>query len=115
MSWIFLQLEKKEPLKEDKQRKQQGEVTSFEYFVSYFFDDLAPWEKDAMPFKRFIVNHGEEFSTKYPVVYDTFCQELVYKLRLRLNEPKAKELMAGLVAQSLITPEAFAEGFLYMC
>ena len=98
--------------KEDEQSKQQGGWTSFEYFVDYFFDDLAPWEKDTMPLKRFIVNHGEEFSTKYPVVYDTFCQRLVYKLRWKLNKPKAKELMTGLVAQSLITPEAFAEGFL---
>ena len=70
-------------------------------------------EKRHYPFKRFIVLYGEEFSTKYPVVYDIFCQELVFKLRSELDEPKGKELMAGLVAQSLVTPEAFTEGFLY--
>ena len=101
---------KERTAEEDEQRKQQGRVTSFECFVGSFFDDLAPWEKDTMPLKRFMVNHGEEFSTKYPVVYDTFCQELVSRLRCELDEPKAKELMIGLVAQSLITPEAFAEG-----
>ena len=79
----------------------------------WFFDNLAPW-KDSKPLKRFLTLRGEEFNGKHPTVYETFCQELVDCLRLELNDPNGKKLMVELVAQpDLLTPVAFAKGFLW--
>ena len=48
--------------------------------MSRFFVNLAPW-KDSRPLKRFLTLRGEEFSGKHPMIYETFCQELVERLR----------------------------------
>ena len=91
--------------------KREGMMTSFEWFMNWFIDNLAPW-KDSKSLKRFLTLRGEEFSSKHPDVYETFCQELVYRLRDNLDDPNGKKLMVDLVAQpSLMTPVAFAKGF----
>ena len=79
----------------------------------WFFDNLAPW-KDSKSLKRFMTLKGEEFSSKYPAVYETVCQGLVYRLKWKLDDPNGKKLMVDLVAQpALLTPVAFVKGFLH--
>ena len=53
----------------------------FGYFVIGFFQRYPP-EEDSMPLKRFITLHGEEFSKKHPVTFETICQRLVWKLSM---------------------------------
>ena len=52
----------------------------FDWFVNGFFERYPP-EKDSMPLKRFLTLHGEEFSKKHPAIFETICEELVWKLR----------------------------------
>ena len=83
-------------------------------FVDGFFERYPP-EKDSMPLKRFLTLHGEEFSKKHPVIFETICQRLVRKLRLQLDNLASQKLLIDLVGQpSLLTPVAFARGFLYV-
>ena len=81
-------------------------------FVNGFFARYPP-EKNSMPLKRFLTLHGEEFSKKHPAIFKTICGELVWKLRCKLDNPASRKLLIGLVGQpSLLTPVAFARGFL---
>ena len=67
-----------------------------------------------MPLKRFLTLHGEEFSKKHPAIFKTICQELVWTLRLQLDNLASQKLLIDLVGQpSLLTPVAFARGFLH--
>ena len=67
-----------------------------------------------MPLKRFLTLHGEEFSKKHPAIFETICQELVGRLKWQLDNPASQKLLIDLVGQpSLLTPVAFAKGFLY--
>ena len=67
-----------------------------------------------MPLKRFLTLHGEEFSKKHPDIFETICKELVWKLKCRLDNPASQKLLIDLVGQpSLLTPVAFARGFLH--
>ena len=73
-----------------------------------------PPEKDSMPLKRFLTLHGEEFSKKHPAIFETICEELVWKLKWQLDNLASQKLLIDLVGQpSLLTPVAFARGFLY--
>ena len=66
-----------------------------------------------MPLKRFLTLHGEEFSKSIPPLSRLFAEELVWKLRCQLDNPDSQKLLIDLVGQpSLLTPVAFAEGFL---
>ena len=77
-----------------------------------FFERYPP-EKDSMPLKRFLTLHGEEFSKKHPIVFEIICEILVWRLRCWLDNPASQKLLIDLVGQpSLLTPVAFAEGFL---
>ena len=68
-----------------------------------------------MPLKRFLTLHGEEFSKKHPAIFETICEELVVELRWRLDNLASQKLLIDLVGQpSLLTPVAFARGFLYL-
>ena len=79
-----------------------------------FFYNLAPW-KDSKSLKRFMTLKGEEFNSKYPTVYEIFCQRLVCHLKYELDDPNGKKLMVDLVAQpALLTPIAFVKGFLHV-
>ena len=74
-----------------------------------------PPEKDSMPLKRFLTLYGEELSKKHPVIFETICRRLVWKLRSQLNNPASQKLLIDLVGQpSLLTPVAFAMGFLHV-
>ena len=85
----------------------------FVFFVANFFVRHPP-EKDSMPLKRFLSFYGEKFSKKHPVILKTICQELVLKLRRQLANPDSQKLLIDLVGQpSLLTPVAFAKGFLH--
>ena len=87
---------------------------NFDWFVNGFFERYPP-EKNSMPLKRFLTLHGEEFSKKHPATFEIICQELVGRLRLQLDNPASQKLLIDLVGQpSLLTPVAFAEGFLYV-
>ena len=87
---------------------------NFDWFVNGFFDRHAP-EKDDVPLKRFFTLHGEEFNRKHPAIFKTICQGLVGKLRLQLDNADSQKLLIGLIGQpSLLTPAAFARGFLYL-
>ena len=67
-----------------------------------------------MPLKRFLTLHGEEFSKKHPAIFKTICEELVSNLRLQPDNPASQKLLTDLVGQpSLLTPAAFAKGFLH--
>ena len=67
-----------------------------------------------MPLKRFLTLQGEEFSKKHPATFEIVCQELVWKLRWHLDNPDSEKMLVDLVGQpSLLTPVAFARGFLY--
>ena len=59
---------------EDEQRKQGGYTASFEWFVYYFLDNLAPWE-DGMALRRFLTIRGDELRSKHPDILDTLCKE----------------------------------------
>ena len=99
---VFLKLHRKDP----------AGRTMFDWFVNGFFVRYPP-EKNSMPLKRFLTLHGEEFSKKHPDIFETICQELVWKLRDQLDNPASQKLLIDLVGQpSLLTPVAFAEGFL---
>ena len=85
----------------------------FDWFVNGFFERYPP-EKDSMPLKRFLTLHGEEFSKKHPAIFETICEELVWKLKWQLDNLASQKLLIDLVGQpSLLTPVAFAGGFLY--
>ena len=85
----------------------------FDLFTWIFFERHAP-EKDSMPLKRFLTLHKEEFSKKHPVIFEAICQDLVSKLQWQSDNLDAQRLLIGLVGQhSLLTPIAFAKGFLY--
>ena len=87
----------------------------FDWFVRGFFERYPP-EKDSMPLKRFLTLHGEEFSKKHPAIFETICRRLVGRLKCQLDNPASQKLLIDLVGQpSLLTPVAFAWGFLYRC
>ena len=99
---VFLKLQKERP----------GWKNKFDWFVDGFFGRYPP-EKDSMPLKRFLTLHGEEFSKKHPAIFETICQILVWKLKWKLDNPASQKLLIDLVGQpSLLTPVAFAGGFL---
>ena len=86
----------------------------FGWFVGGFFERYPP-EKNSMPLKRFLTLHGEEFSKKHPAIFETICERLVWKLRWQLDNLASQKLLIDLVGQpSLLTPVAFARGFLYV-
>jgi len=79
-----------------------------------FFDRLVPW-KGSKSLRQFMTLKGEEFNSKHPIVYETVCRELVYHLRLDLDNPKTNKLMVDLVAQpDLLTLTVFVKGFLHI-
>ena len=85
----------------------------FHFFVDGFFKRYSP-EKDNMPLKRFLTLHGEEFGRKHPATFETICERLVLNLKWRLDSLASQKLLIDLVGQhSLLTPVAFAEGFLH--
>ena len=85
----------------------------FYSFVEGFFEGHPP-EENSTPLKRFLALYGEEYGNKHPAIFETFCEELVGKLRLRFDNPASQKLLIDLVGQpSLLTPVAFAGGFLY--
>ena len=68
-----------------------------------------------MPLKRFLTLHGEEFSKKHPAIFKTICEALVWRLRWQLDNLASQKLLIDLVGQaSLLTPVAFARGFLHV-
>ena len=84
----------------------------FDLFVGGFFVSYPP-EKVSMPLKRFITLHGEEFSKKHPAIFGTVCERLVWRSKCQLNNLASQKLLVALVGQpSLLTPVAFAKGFL---
>ena len=86
-------------------------TNKFGRFVSGFFERYLS-EKD-MPLKRFFTLHGEEFGKKHPATFKTICEELAWKLKWGVDNPASQKLLIDLVGQpSLLTPVAFAEGFL---
>ena len=100
-------------LLEAAQGKPAGKHT-FETFVSGFFDRYL-LEKGGMPLKRFFILHGEEFSKGHPTIFKTICQNLVLRLKWELDNPASQKLLIDLVGQpSLLTPIAFAGGFLHV-
>ena len=56
----------------------------FGWFVGGFFIRHPP-EKDSVPLKRFITLHGEELGKKNPAIFESICEELVWKLNLGLT------------------------------
>jgi len=91
-----------------------GFENDFDWFVVGFFQRYPP-EKDSMPFKRFLALYGEEFSKGHPATFETICQWLVRNLRYQLDDPASQKLLIDLVGQlSLLTPVAFAKGFLHL-
>ena len=86
----------------------------FDWFVEGFFKDTLP-RRTACHSSDFFTLHGEEFSKKHPAIFETICEELVWKLRWQLDNPASQKLLIDLVGQpSLLTPVAFARGFLYV-
>jgi len=95
------------------ERTAEEDGIDFEMFMHWFFEGIEPWE-DSKSLKRFMTLQGEEFYNKHPTVYETFCQILVYRLRRKFDNPKARKLLVDLVAQpALLTPIAFVKGFLH--
>ena len=93
-------------------RGRPGWKHKFDRFVDGFFVRWFP-EKDSMPLKRFLSLYGEELSKKHPVIFKTICEELVWELSYQLDNPVLQKLLIALVGQpSLLTPVAFARGFL---
>ena len=85
----------------------------FDWFVIGFFIRYPP-EKNSMPLKRFLTLHGEEFGKKHPAIFETICERLVWKLKWQLDNLASQKLLIDLVGQpSLLTPVAFAQGFLF--
>ena len=85
----------------------------FGWFVHGFFDKI-PSRENSMPLKRFLALHGEEFSKKHPATFETICGVLVGRLKYQLDNPASQKLLIDLVGQpSLLTPVAFAKGFLH--
>ena len=67
-----------------------------------------------MPLKRFFTLYGEEFGKKHPAIFETICEELVWKLRFELDNPASQKLLIDLVGQpSLLTPVTSAGGFFF--
>jgi len=85
----------------------------FYFLVRGFFTRYSPG-KNSMPLRRFLTLHGEEFSKKHPAIFNTFCEILVERLKCGLDNLDSQKLLNDLVGQpSLLTPVAFARGFLY--
>jgi len=85
----------------------------FDMFMRGFTLRYPP-EKNSMPLKRFLTLHGKEFSKQHPEIFDNICQRLVRESRWKLDNPASQRLLIDLAGQpSLLTPLAFALGFLY--
>ena len=77
--------------------------------------------KDTLP--RRTACHSSDFlpftekssAKSIPTFSKTICQRLVGRLKWRLDNPASQKLLIDLVGQpSLLTPVAFARGFLYL-
>ena len=85
---------------------------NFRRFVWNFHVRYPP-ERDSMPLKRFLSLYGDELGKKHPAIFKTICEELVWKVRYKLDNLASQKLLIDLVGQpSLLTPVAFANGFL---
>ena len=79
-----------------------------------FFNKYPP-ENNSVPLKRVLSLHGEELNKRHPDICKFICGELVWRLKLRFDNPGSQKLLIDLVGQlSLLAPAAFAWGFLYM-
>ena len=95
-------------------RERPDRKAEFDCFVDGFFGRYPP-EKDSMPLKRFFTLHGEEFGKQHPEIFETICQRLVGNLKWQSDNPVSQKPLIDLVGQpSLLTPVAFAWGFLYI-
>ena len=68
------------------------ETTALWWFVSGFFKRYN-LEKDGVPLKRFITLHGEELNKRNPAIFEVFCEELVWKLNLGLEDGDSQKLV----------------------
>ena len=85
----------------------------FEEFVAGFFGRYPP-EKNSMSLKRFLSLYGEELGKQHPAIFKTICERLVWKLKWQLDNLASQKLLIDLTGQpSLLTPVAFAKGYLY--
>ena len=101
--------------KGDGQCKLDGKVTNFGNILYIFFERLAP-ERDSTSLKRFLSLRGEEHGSTYPSIFGIFCQELVFHLRIWIEDSDSQQLLRELISQLyMLTPALFAKEFLIYC
>ena len=108
---VLLRVVQEKCANEDAEREELDYGVSFGEFIKGIIKSLAP-EQDSLPIKRFFTLCGEELK-KYPVIFETICQELLRHLAPRLHETNSEKLLDDFIGQpSLLTPTAFAKGLL---
>ena len=77
-----------------------------------FFDRFVPGSNRAS-LKRFLTLHSEQFSEKYPDIFEIFCGKLVFVSKNGTLTPSTKKPLIDFIGQpSMLTPTAFATEFL---
>jgi hypothetical protein len=67
----------------------------FNWFMIGYSRDTSG--RDSMSLGRFLTLHGKEFSRRYPVTFEIFCEKLVCRLRNSLVDPHSQKLPIDLV------------------
>ena len=108
---VLLKVVQEKCASEGAEREELDYDVSLEKFIKGVIKSLAP-EQDSLPIKRFFTLCGEELK-KYPVIFETICQELLRHLAPRLHETNSEKLLDDFIGQpSPLTPTAFARGLL---
>lgn len=84
----------------------------FGIFLDNFFGHYAP-EKNSRPLKRFLTLCREGLQKEHPILFESFCLELVQYLRFHITNPDTQKLFVDLIGQPfLLTSTAFVKAFL---
>jgi hypothetical protein len=97
---------------EDESRISGGNIPVFEHFMDEFMAYFLGGE-NIMSLKRFLTFQSEKLAQAHPILLETFCLSLVYRLRSRLDIPEMEKLLVDLIGQPALLPTiSFAKAFL---
>ena len=95
-----------------KQSGMRNAMPHFEWFMVRVFSAIDYVENNAQ-IKDFLTLRCDELKRKHSKILEAFCQELVRRLKHRLDNLTARNMLIDLVGQtSLLTSTAFIKGFL---
>ena len=77
------------------------------FSISRFYKAIEP--KDNTKFKHFLVRHGEELNSEYPISYKFLCEQLVFHFYFEEQDSTLKDFLGQPFP---FPPEAIVDGFL---